>query len=57
MPTFSYQAINEAGATVSGEIEAESLQTANSLLASDVSSSGTLLPDQSTRTDSFYQTV
>jgi type II secretory pathway component PulF len=34
MPTFSYQAINEAGATVSGEIEAESLQTANSLLAS-----------------------
>ncbi|MGD8881184.1 MAG: type II secretion system F family protein [Desulfobacterales bacterium] len=34
MPKFSYQAITETGATTSGEIEAESLESANSLLAS-----------------------
>ena len=34
MPKFSYQAINETGATVSGELEAESLESANSMLAS-----------------------
>jgi len=34
MPKFSYQAISETGATISGEIEAESLETANSMLAS-----------------------
>ena len=34
MPKFSYQAINETGATTSGEIEADSLESANSLLAS-----------------------
>ena len=33
MPKFSYQAITETGATTSGEIEAESLESANSLLA------------------------
>ena len=34
MPKFSYQAINETGATISGELEAESLESANSILAS-----------------------
>jgi type II secretory pathway component PulF len=34
MPKFSYQAITETGATTSGEIEADSLETANSMLAS-----------------------
>ena len=34
MPKFSYQAITETGATTSGEIEAESLESANSILAS-----------------------
>ena len=34
MPKFSYQAITETGATTSGEIEADSLENANSLLAS-----------------------
>jgi type IV pilus assembly protein PilC len=34
MPKFSYQAITETGATTSGEIEAESLESANSMLAS-----------------------
>ena len=34
MPKFSYQAITETGATSSGEIEAESLESANSMLAS-----------------------
>ena len=34
MPKFSYQAITETGSTVSGEIEAESLESANSILAS-----------------------
>ena len=33
MPTFQYQAITETGATTSGEIEADSLEAANSLLA------------------------
>ena len=34
MPKFSYQAITETGATISGELEAESLESANSILAS-----------------------
>jgi type IV pilus assembly protein PilC len=34
MPKFSYQAITETGATTSGEIEADSLESANSMLAS-----------------------
>jgi len=34
MAKFSYQAITETGATTSGEIEAESLESANSILAS-----------------------
>ncbi len=34
MPKFLYQAITETGATTSGEIEAESLENASSLLAS-----------------------
>jgi type II secretory pathway component PulF len=34
MPKFSYKAISETGATVSGELEAESLESANSMLAS-----------------------
>lgn len=34
MTTFSYQAINQSGATVSGDIEADSLDTAKSVLAS-----------------------
>jgi type IV pilus assembly protein PilC len=34
MPKFSYQAITETGAATSGEIEADSLESANSLLAS-----------------------
>jgi type IV pilus assembly protein PilC len=34
MPKFQYQAITETGATTSGEIEADSLESANSLLAS-----------------------
>jgi type IV pilus assembly protein PilC len=34
MPKFSYRAITETGATASGEIEAESLESANSILAS-----------------------
>jgi type II secretory pathway component PulF len=34
MPKFSYQAITETGATVTGEIEADSLESANSMLAS-----------------------
>ena len=34
MPKFSYRAINETGATTSGEIEADSLESANSILAS-----------------------
>ena len=33
MPKFSYQAITETGATTSGEIEAESLESATSILA------------------------
>ncbi|MGD1971845.1 MAG: type II secretion system F family protein [Desulfobacterales bacterium] len=33
MPKFQYQAITETGATTSGEIEADSLESANSLLA------------------------
>jgi type IV pilus assembly protein PilC len=33
MPKFSYQAITETGASTSGEIEAESLESANSMLA------------------------
>ena len=34
MPKFSYQAITETGAKVSGELEADSLESANSMLAS-----------------------
>jgi len=34
MPKFSYQAITETGATTSGELEADSLESANSALAS-----------------------
>ena len=34
MPKYSYQAISETGATTSGEIEADSLESANSILAS-----------------------
>jgi type II secretory pathway component PulF len=34
MPKFSYQAITETGATISGEIEADSLEVANNMLAS-----------------------
>ena len=34
MPKFSYRAITETGATTSGEIEADSLEVANNLLAS-----------------------
>jgi type IV pilus assembly protein PilC len=34
MPKFSYQAITDTGATTSGEIEADSLESANSALAS-----------------------
>jgi type IV pilus assembly protein PilC len=34
MPKFLYQAITETGAATSGEIEAESLESANSMLAS-----------------------
>ena len=34
MPKFSYQAITEAGTAISGQIEAESLEVANSILAS-----------------------
>jgi len=34
MPKFSYQAITETGATTSGEIEADSLEVANNMLAS-----------------------
>ncbi len=33
MPKFQYQAITETGATASGEIEADSLESANSMLA------------------------
>ena len=33
MPKFQYQAINETGATTTGEIEADSLESANSMLA------------------------
>jgi type IV pilus assembly protein PilC len=33
MPKFSYQAITETGATTSGEIEADSLESANTMLA------------------------
>jgi type IV pilus assembly protein PilC len=33
MPKFQYQAITETGATTSGEIEADSLESANSMLA------------------------
>lgn len=33
MPTFSYQAINEMGNTVSGEVEADSAEMANSIIA------------------------
>ena len=33
MPKFSYQAITETGTTTSGEIEADSLESANNLLA------------------------
>ena len=33
MPKFQYEAITETGATTSGEIEADSLQSANSMLA------------------------
>lgn len=33
MPTFSYQAINESGNVVSGEVEADSTEMANSILA------------------------
>ncbi len=34
MPKFTYQAISETGATVSGDIEAESIESANSILTS-----------------------
>jgi len=34
MPKFSYKAINESGSTVSGVIDAESLESANNILAS-----------------------
>jgi type II secretory pathway component PulF len=34
MPKYSYQAITETGTTISGELEAESLESANSILAS-----------------------
>ena len=34
MPKFSYQAITETGASTSGEIEADSLEVANNMLAS-----------------------
>lgn len=33
MPTFSYQAINDSGTRISGEIDADSLESANSILA------------------------
>lgn len=33
MPTFSYRAINENGNTISGELEADSIETANNILA------------------------
>ena len=33
MPIYSYQAINESGSTVTGEIEAESTDMANNILA------------------------
>jgi len=33
MPTYAYQAINESGATVSGEIEADSTEMANNILS------------------------
>ena len=33
MPTYQYQAITETGATTTGEIEADSLESANSMLA------------------------
>ena len=33
MPKFQYQAITETGATTAGEIEADSLESANSMLA------------------------
>ena len=33
MPTYSYQAINESGSTVTGEIEAESTDMANNILS------------------------
>ena len=32
MPTFTYQAINESGSVVSGEIEADSTDMANNIL-------------------------
>lgn len=34
MPKFTYRAINEAGSTVSGELEADSAESASSILAS-----------------------
>lgn len=34
MPKFSYNAINETGSTISGDLEADSIESANSLLAS-----------------------
>ena len=33
MPTYSYQAINESGSTVTGEIEADSTDMANNILS------------------------
>ena len=33
MPTYQYEAITETGATTSGEIEADSLEAANNMLA------------------------
>ena len=33
MPTYSYQAINESGSTVTGEVEAESTDMANNILS------------------------
>ena len=33
MPIYSYQAINESGSTVTGEIEADSTDMANNILA------------------------
>ncbi len=55
MPTFSYQAINESGSMVSGEVEAESTDMANNILAargylpSKVVEKGQMLPSAFTK--------